>query len=67
MIDRYTKFLLTVIAASLVLIILRDVPIVRQALAQSASYKGDTIAVTIRGIDECSSCQWEPLPVRPVR
>lgn len=67
MIDRYTKLILTIIAGSLVIIILRDIPIVRDAFAQSAGYKGDTIAVTIRGIDECKTCAWEPLPVRVVR
>ena len=67
MIDKYTKVILTVIAVCLVVIVLRDIPIVRDAIAQSAGYKGDTIAVTIRGIDECGSCAWEPLPVKVVR
>jgi hypothetical protein len=67
MIDKYTKVILTIIAVSLVIIILRDVPIIKEALAQTAGYKGSTIAVTIRGIDECGSCAWEPLPVKVVR
>lgn len=67
MVDKYTKVILTIIAVSLVIIILRDVPIIREALAQTAGYKGGTIAVTIRGIDECGSCAWEPLPVKVVR
>ena len=64
MIDRYTKVILTIIAVCLVIVVLRDVPIIQEALAQNALYRGDTIAVTIRGIDECSGCRWEPLPVR---
>ena len=64
MIDRYTKVILTIIAVCLVIVVLRDVPIIQEALAQNALYKGGTIAVTIRGIDECGSCAWEPLPVR---
>ena len=66
MIDRYTKVILTIIAVCLVIVVLRDVPIIQEALAQNALYKGGTIAVTIRGIDrgECSGCLWEPLPVR---
>jgi hypothetical protein len=52
---------------SLVVIILRDIPIVRDAIAQSAGYKGNTIAVTIRGIDECGTCRWEALPVKVVQ
>jgi hypothetical protein len=35
MIDRYTKAVLTVIAVCLVVIIMRDIPIVKQAAAQS--------------------------------
>lgn len=67
MIDRYTKVILTVIAVSLVTIVLRDIPIVRDAIAQSAGYKGNTVAVPIRGIDECAKCAWEPLPVKVMR
>jgi hypothetical protein len=66
MIDKYTKAILTVIAVSLVVIILRDIPLVREAFAQSG-YTGGTVAVTIRGIDECPSCRWEPLPVKVIR
>ena len=64
MVDRYTKVVLTVIAAALVTIVVRDIPFVSDALAQSGWYRGDTVPVTIRGIDECGSCSWEPLPVR---
>lgn len=45
------------------LIVVRDIPFVSQALAQSGWYRGDTVPVTIRGIDECPSCRWEALPV----
>jgi len=64
MVDRYTRFILTIIAACLVIIVVRDIPIVSKALAQAALYRGDTLPVTIRGIDECSSCRWEALPVK---
>ncbi len=64
MIDAYMKTVLTVIAAMLTVIVVRDVPLVQSALAQGGLYKGGTIAVTIRGIDECGNCRWEPLPVK---
>jgi hypothetical protein len=67
MVDRYTKFILTVIACLLAVVIVRDIPLVSTALAQFRLYKGDTLAVTIRGIEECMSCSWEPLPVKVVR
>ncbi len=60
MVDRYTKLVLTVIAVLLTVIVFREVAVVQTALG----YTGDTVAVTIRGIDECGSCRWEPLPVR---
>lgn len=63
MVDAYTKILLTVIAACLTIIVVRDIPFVSEAMAQSGWYRGDTIPVTIRGIDECGSCRWEALPV----
>ena len=62
--DRYTKCVLTVIAVMLTIIAARDTPLFQPALAQAGLYKGGTIAVTIRGIDERSACSWEPLPVR---
>jgi hypothetical protein len=64
MIDRYTKTVLTVIALMLTIIVARDIPFISKALAQNGWYDGDTIPVTIRGIDECSSCRWESLPVK---
>ena len=67
MIDRYTNFILTVIACLLAILIVRDIPLASTALAQYRLYKGETLAVTIRGIDECPSCKWEPLPVRVER
>ena len=63
MIDKYTKGVLTVIALMLTVIVVRDIPFVREAMAQGGWYTGDTVPVTIRGIDECSSCRWEALPV----
>jgi len=62
--DNYTRVVLTVIAACLSIIIVRDIPFVSEALAQGGWYRGDTIPVTIRGIDECASCAWESLPVQ---
>lgn len=64
MVDRYTKLVLTVIAVLLTVIVVRDVAVVQTALAQGGWYRGNTVPVTIRGIDECPSCRWEPLPVR---
>ena len=66
MVDRYTKFVLTIIAICLVWIVLRDLPLVETVRAQSGFpvYTGGTVPVTIRGIDECASCRWEPLPVK---
>jgi hypothetical protein len=64
MIDRYTKAVLTAIALLLGVIVARDIPFIGAAFAQVGLYKGDTIAVTIRGIDECPRCRWEPLPVK---
>jgi hypothetical protein len=67
MIDRYTKFILTVIAASLVIIILRDVPILREAFAAegpvAVTLRDQPIKVTISDID-CPSCTWDPLQVK---
>jgi hypothetical protein len=67
MVDRYTKFILTVIAASLVIIILRDVPIVREAFAANAgpiavTISDEPISVTIQGVNT-----WSPLPVQVVK
>jgi len=66
MVDRYTRFILTVIAVCLVWIVIRDTPVVATVLAQAGlpTYKGGTVHVTIRGIDECTSCAWESLPVK---
>ena len=67
MLDRYSKIVLSVIALCLVIIVLRDIPFISKAMAQAGLYRGDTVAVTIRGIYECPSCRWEPLPVQLVR
>lgn len=69
MVDRYTKAVLTVIAVCLLWIVIRDIPLVSTAWAQSGfpTYRGGTVPVTIRGIDECGSCSWESLPVHVVR
>lgn len=67
MTDRYTRFILTIIAVCLTIIVVRDIPFVSKALAQASLYRGDTLAVTIRGIDECSGCRWEALPVKMAR
>ena len=64
MIDRYTKVVLTVIAVCLVVIVARDIPIVRVAVAETTGYRDAPTEVIIRGIDECSSCRWESLPVK---
>jgi hypothetical protein len=64
--DTYSRIVMTIIAACLVWLVVRDVPLVREAAAQGG-YRGGTVAVTIRGIDECAGCRWEPLPVTLVR
>jgi hypothetical protein len=66
MVDRYTKFILTVIAASLVIIILRDVPIVRNAFAAegpvAVTISDEPVSVTIQGVNT-----WSPLPVQVMK
>ena len=46
MVDRYAKIVLTVIALCLVLIVLRDAPVVRAAFAQTGP-----VHVIIDGVD----------------
>jgi len=67
MLDQYSKVVFSVIAVCLVVIVLRYIPFISKAMAQAGLYKGETVAVTIRGIDECASCRWEALPVKLVR
>ena len=64
MIDRYTKSVLTVIAILLAVIVARDIPIVRDALA-AADFK-NTVPVTIIEIDRCGDsppgdCSWDAI------
>jgi hypothetical protein len=68
MVDRYTKFILTVIACLLAVVVVRDIPVVSRALAQVELYN-DTLPVTIRAIDptRCFRCRWDPLPVKVVQ
>jgi hypothetical protein len=61
--DTYSRAVLTIIAICLVWVVLRDIPLVRKATAETPMYRGGTVPVTIRGIDECAGCRWEPLPV----
>ena len=65
MIDRYTRIVLTTIAILLGVIVVRDVPIVREALAAD-DYFG-TVPVTIVAIDNCgnySGCEWDTIYTR---
>jgi len=62
--DRYTKLVLTVIAGALVALVVQNAIAPAQAQLGGAQIIKGTLAVTIRGIDECPSCNWEPLPVR---
>jgi hypothetical protein len=59
--DRYTKIVLTVIAASLVWICARDIDFIESALAQSSR---EVINVQIVGIQDLPGLAWEALPVR---
>jgi hypothetical protein len=70
MTDRYTQFIQTIIAVSLVIIILRDVPIVRNAIADSEVSQPikviiddyQPVKVAISGITA-----WQPLPVQVIK
>jgi hypothetical protein len=68
MIDRYTKFLLTVIALSLVVIVVRDIPFVQNAFAVGET--GRPVAVIVKNeypIDiTIKRVDWtlNPLPVK---
>jgi hypothetical protein len=62
MIDRYTKAVLTVIAACLMWICLRDAPVIPLAFAQTD--RGASVQkVQIVSIDESPTLPWEALPV----
>ena len=57
-IDVYTKIVLTIIAACLVLLVLKAYNVVTPA------YAADVVDVRIRGIDEAGHLRWEDLPVK---
>jgi hypothetical protein len=65
MTDRYTKTVLTVIAACLLWICLRDVAPV-PAYAQTDRGR-EVVKVQLVSIDESPTLLWEALPVRVVR
>lgn len=61
--DLYTKLILTVIAISLALIVIRDIHFVPEAKA--AEDRGDQVVkVQIVSIDESPNLPWELLPVK---
>jgi len=62
MVDRYTKVVLTVIAACLIWICVRDLTVIPVAFAQ-ADRGRDVVKVQIVSIDESPSLRWESLPV----
>ena len=65
MVDRYTKAVLTVIAICLVILIARDVPLIKSALAQANMYEG-AMPVVVRGFDQCRECSWDYLLVKEI-
>lgn len=62
--DRYTKALLTIIAACLVWICLRDISLVRTVYALPYDRGDQVLKVQIVSIDEAPNLAWEPLPIR---
>lgn len=45
--------------------VVKEAPIIGRALAGLVPER--PVAVTIRGIDKCNYCRWEPLPVKVVQ
>ena len=60
--DWYTKVILTIIAACLVWMCVRDLAITPTTYAQADS-GGEVVKVQIVSIDESPSLRWERLPV----
>ncbi len=60
--DRYTKVILTIIAACLVWMCVRDLAITPAAYAQTDRV-GEVVKVQIVSIDESPPLPWETLPV----
>jgi len=58
MVDRYTKIVLTIIAAALVALAFQSLMRPTPAFGQR-----DVVDVRIRGIDEASSLRWEAIRV----
>jgi len=67
-VDVYTKIILTIIAACLVFIVIRDIHYTSEAQAQTSTYLGKPVMnVQIVGINEASHLQWEPIKVQVVK
>lgn len=68
MVDRYTKSVLTIIAAALVVIAVRGLDVAAPALAQQQgiSPRNGTMPVTIVGIDRNGCPGFDPCPWHPV-
>ncbi|MFZ2639788.1 MAG: hypothetical protein WA117_02285 [Verrucomicrobiia bacterium] len=62
-VDLYTKVILTVIAACLTVIVIRDIEIIPEARAQSGT-RDEVLRVQLVGIRESGSHGWERLPVK---
>lgn len=62
--DRYTKAVLTIIAACLVWIVVRDVSFISTASANPTDRGDDVVKVQIVSIDESNTLRWEALPVQ---
>jgi hypothetical protein len=63
-IDIFTKAVLSVIAVSLALIALKDVPVVSTAQAQIGDRGDNVVKVQIVSIDESPTLRWEAIRVR---
>ncbi len=56
-IDRYTKVILTIIAACLVILVAREIELIPKALA------GDQV-LKVEIVDVRNSFMWDPIPVK---
>jgi len=64
-VDWYTKLVLTVISVCLVILVLRNVPVIPEAHAVSVKDSEENVTkVEIVGISHSLYRCWEPLPVK---
>jgi hypothetical protein len=62
--DKYTKFILTVIAICLTVIVVRDIDIIPVANAAPVDRGDNVLKVQIVSIDESPNLRWEAIPVK---